>query len=136
MGCYSLSFCPICNFFHYIPVPQTQKETKFRCVTHFVKANEIVLFRVLINCLFSINLSLMYLHIKLKAIIVVKEKRNISCYKYHQQTCSGIVILGNEYFLFLLKLREIICYFSDIFGHVACHSRCPSIAGAWIMFII
>lgn len=81
VDCYSLSVCHICNFFHYILVPQTEKETKCKCVTDFVKANKIVSFTVLFNCLFSINFIFMYLHIK--TIIVVKEKRNIPCFKYH-----------------------------------------------------
>lgn len=77
---------------------------------------------------YSINLIFMYLHIK--SITVIKEKRNISCFKYRQQTFSATVILWNEYFLFLLKLRD-----SLLLGHVACHNRCPSIVGACIMFI-
>lgn len=117
MECYSLSVCHIYNFFQYIRVPQTQKETKRNCVRDFVKLIHCFFFTVMINGVFSINFILIYLQIK--AIIVVKKKGNISGFKYHQHTFSAlfdnkfsaIVLLGNEYFLLSIKVKRVCLLF-------------------------
>lgn len=117
VDCYSLPVCHIYNFFQYILVPQTQKETKRNCVKGFCKAYTLVFFTVMMNGVFSINFILIYLQIK--AIIVVKEKGNISGFKYHQHTFStlfdnkfsAIVLLGNEYFLLSIKVKRVCLLF-------------------------
>lgn len=121
MGCYSLSVCHICNFFQYILVPQTQKETKRNCVRDFVKLIHCwFFFTVMINCVLSINFIFIYLQIK--AIIVVKKKEtsqilNIINIRFpHYLAASFPLLFYWETVIssFLLKLREHVCYFSDI----------------------
>lgn len=111
------------------------------------KANKSILFTVMINGVFFI--SFIFIYLQIKAITVVKEKRksqvlNIINIRFPHYLSLNIINISFPLLFyweknissFLLKLREYVCYFSDIFGHVSGHSRCSSIAGAQIVFII